>query len=89
MRAEEGRTVGAIGYFDGGNAEAGYSMGMPETNTGCEEDGLVGRQLLDDFSNVCICEAGHRVGWKRGRRERLWIYERGRYCVQELIRLGL
>ena len=53
------RTIGTISHLDGGNAETGNGMGVPEADASSEEDRLVGRELLDDVGDVCLGETRH------------------------------
>ena len=54
-------TVRAVADLDRRDAEAGNAMGVPEADTCCEQDGLVGGHLLEHLVDVCIRKArrGH------------------------------
>ena len=49
-------------YFDRWYPQPLHRVSVPETHPSRQQDGLIGRQLLDDFIDVGLCKVGGRHG---------------------------
>ena len=54
------RTVWPVAHFEGRYTKARHRMSVPEANTGSQQNGLFGGQLLDDFEKVSVRKVGRR-----------------------------
>lgn len=50
------RTIWPIADLQRWDTQPGDTVSVPEAHSGCQKDSLVGRHLVDNFINICLCK---------------------------------